>query len=103
MNEQLEELFGKHFNGLHYEDITKEMMFQFAIEYANIKVEAEKQIIREYLEGGGSSKIDVYEWIKAEMMATTDITLDEFEEVLQMWISIKKKELSVAEFEKNYR
>ncbi|HZK20087.1 MAG TPA: hypothetical protein VFC68_05110 [Treponemataceae bacterium] len=51
----------------------------------------------------GSSKIDVYEWIKAEMMAATDITLDEFEEVLQMWISIKKKELSVAEFEKNYR
>lgn len=50
----------------------------------------------------GSSKIDVYEWIKAEMMAATDITLDEFEEVLQMWISIKKKELSIAEFEKNY-
>lgn len=51
----------------------------------------------------GSSKIDVYEWVKAEMMATTDITLDEFEEVLQMWISIKKKELSIAEYEKNYR
>ena len=51
----------------------------------------------------GSSKIDVYEWIKAEMMATTDITLDEFEEVLRMWISIKKKELSIAELEKNYR
>ena len=51
----------------------------------------------------GSSKIDVYEWVKAEMMATTDITLEEFEEVLQMWISIKKKELSIAEFEKNYR
>jgi hypothetical protein len=51
----------------------------------------------------GSSKINVYEWIKAEMMASTDITLDEFEEVLQMWISIKKKELSIAEFEKNYR
>jgi uncharacterized protein YktB (UPF0637 family) len=51
----------------------------------------------------GSSKIDVYEWVKAEMMATTDITLEEFEEVLQMWISIKKKELSIAKFEKNYR
>ena len=51
----------------------------------------------------GSSKIDVYEWIKAEMMVTTDITLDEFEEVLRMWISIKKKELSIAELEKNYR
>ncbi len=50
----------------------------------------------------GSSKIDVYEWIKAEMMATTDITLDEFEEVLQVWISIKKKELSIAEYEKKY-
>lgn len=50
-----------------------------------------------------SSKIDVYEWVKAEMMTTTDITLDEFEEVLQIWISIKKKELSIAEFEKNYR
>jgi hypothetical protein len=50
----------------------------------------------------GSSKLDVYEWIKAEMMATTDITLEEFEEVLQMWINIKKKELSIKEFEKNY-
>ena len=50
-----------------------------------------------------SSKFDVYEWIKAEMMATTDITLEEFEEVLQMWINIKKKELSIAKFEKNYR
>lgn len=51
----------------------------------------------------GGSKIDVYEWIKAEMMTTTDMTLEEFEEVLQMWVSIKKKELSIAEFEKNYR
>ncbi len=51
----------------------------------------------------GSSKIDVYEWVKAEMMSTTDITLDEFEEVLNMWINIKKKELTIAEFEKNYR
>lgn len=51
----------------------------------------------------GSSKIDVYEWTKAEIMATTDITLEEFEEVWQMWINIKKKELSIAKFEKNYR
>lgn len=51
----------------------------------------------------GSSKIDVYEWVKAEMMATNDITLEEFEEALQMWINIKKKELSIKEFEKNYR
>ena len=43
-----------------------------------------------------NSKLDVYEWIKAEMMATTDITLEEFEEVLQMWIRIKEKELSKA-------
>jgi len=51
----------------------------------------------------GSSKLDVYEWIKAEMMATTDITLEEFEELLQMWVNQKKKELSIAKFEKNYR
>ena len=51
----------------------------------------------------GTSKIDVYEWVKAEMMATNDITLEEFEEALQMWINIKKKELSINEFEKNYR
>lgn len=51
----------------------------------------------------GSSKLDVYEWVKAEMMAATNITLEEFEEVLQMWINIKKKELSIKEFEKNYR
>ena len=53
MNDQLEQLFGKHFNGLHYEDITKEMMMKFAVEYANIKVEEEKQTIREYLNGEG--------------------------------------------------
>jgi len=51
--EKLEELFGKHFNGLHYENITKEMMVKFAVDYANIKVESEKQTIREYLEGEG--------------------------------------------------
>ncbi len=44
MNKQLEELFGKHFNGLHYEDITKEMMFKFAVDYVNIKVEVGKQL-----------------------------------------------------------
>jgi len=29
------------------------MMLKFAVDYANIKVEAEKQTIREYLEGEG--------------------------------------------------
>ena len=53
MNEQLEELFGKHFNGLHWEDITKEMMMKFADEYAKLKVEEEKQITREWLEDEG--------------------------------------------------
>ena len=53
MNEQLEGLFSKHFNGLHYEDITKEMMMRFAVEYASMKVEEEKQTIRDYLNGEG--------------------------------------------------
>jgi len=44
-------------------------------------------------------KLDVYEWVKSEMMATTDITLDEFEEVLQIWINNKKKELSIENYE----
>ena len=43
MNEQLEQLFAKHFNGLHYEDITKEMIMKFAVEYANIKKKRSKQ------------------------------------------------------------
>lgn len=35
------------------------------------------------------------------MMATTDLTLEEFEEVLQLCVKIKKKELSIKECEKN--
>jgi len=49
--EELEELFGKHFNGMHWEDITKEMMMKFAEEYAKLKVEEEKECIREMLIG----------------------------------------------------
>lgn len=47
-----------------------------------------------------TNKVDIYEWLKAEMMATTDVTLEEFENVLQQWININKKKLSIAEFEK---
>jgi len=45
-------------------------------------------------------KINVYEWLKTEMMATTDITLEEFEEVLEIWISITKKKIDIEKFEK---
>lgn len=41
----------------------------------------------------GSSNIDIYEWLKAKMMATTDITLNEFEEVLEIWIHQTKKKI----------
>ena len=53
MNEQLEELFGKYFNGMHWEYITKEMMLKFTEGYAKLKVEEEKQAIREFLVGEG--------------------------------------------------
>jgi hypothetical protein len=33
--DKLEELFGKHFNGLHYDDITKEGIMDYAFEVAN--------------------------------------------------------------------
>ena len=33
-----EELFGKHFNGLHYEDITKERIQKYAIDFAKMHV-----------------------------------------------------------------
>lgn len=51
----------------------------------------------------GSSNIDVYEWLKAEMMATTDITLDEFEEVLEIWIHQTKKKIEADKLIENYR
>ncbi len=53
MNEQLEQVFGRHFNGTHYQDITKEMICKFAVDYAHLKVEEEKQSIREFLQSDG--------------------------------------------------
>ena len=37
MRDLSEELFGKHFNGLHYEDITKDMIITFAEELVKVK------------------------------------------------------------------
>lgn len=51
----------------------------------------------------GSSEIDVYEWLKAEMMATTNITLDEFEEVLEIWTHQTKKKIEADKLMENYR
>lgn len=34
------ELFGKHFNGLHYDDITPERIEEYAIEFAKLHIEA---------------------------------------------------------------
>ena len=36
-NEELEYFFGKHFNGLHHEDITKKRIMKFAEDYSNRK------------------------------------------------------------------
>jgi hypothetical protein len=47
-----------------------------------------------------SSKADIYEWVKSEMMIRTDITLEEFEEVVEVWCHDKKKELSIEDHEK---
>lgn len=46
----------------------------------------------------GDFDVNIYEWLKAEMMATTNITLEEFDEVLEIWCNIKRKELSIAKF-----
>ncbi len=35
-----EELFGKHFGGMHFDDITPEMTEKYAIEFAKLHVEA---------------------------------------------------------------
>ena len=51
----------------------------------------------------GSSNIDVYEWIKAKMMVTTNITLDEFEEVLRIWLYQIKKKIEADKLMENYR
>lgn len=45
-NEKLEELFGKHFNGMHYEDITKERVMAYAKECTEAEVKKEKEAIR---------------------------------------------------------
>ena len=50
-----------------------------------------------------SSSFDLKEWLKIELMATSDITLEEFEDAFELWLSRKKKELQIKEFEKNYR
>jgi len=51
----------------------------------------------------GSSNIDVYKWLKAKMMATTNITLEEFEEVLEIWIHQTKKKIEADKLMENYR
>jgi hypothetical protein len=43
LNKEAEELFGKHFNGLHNDDITSNHIFRYAIDLTNSKyVQAEK-------------------------------------------------------------
>lgn len=39
----------------------------------------------------GCSSFNIYEWLKSEMFAGTDITEEEFEEILEIWINIKAK------------
>lgn len=38
MRDLSEELFGKHFNGLHYEDITKDIIISFAEDLVRINI-----------------------------------------------------------------
>ncbi len=84
MNEKLEELFGNHFNGLHYEDITKEMMFDFAVDYANIKVEAEKK----------AKLLSFFEHIQREYKIEADVT---FGEVLKSFEQKKNDCLNIGD------
>lgn len=42
-----EELFGKHFNGMHYDDITSEMIKKYAVEFAKIKVREAVELIKD--------------------------------------------------------
>jgi hypothetical protein len=45
-----EELFGKHFNGLYYDDITSEMIEDYAKEFAKVKCEELLEIVAEKVE-----------------------------------------------------
>lgn len=44
---------------------------------------------------------DVYEWAKGIMKANTDITDEEFDELINGWFNRKLKEISIKEFNKN--
>lgn len=46
-----EELFGKHFNGMHYDDITSEMIKKYAVEFAKIKVREAVELIKDNVDG----------------------------------------------------
>jgi hypothetical protein len=45
-----EDLFGKHFNGLHYDDITNKHIEKYAIEYAEQKCKELLEIVAEKAE-----------------------------------------------------
>ena len=47
-----EELFGKHFNGMHYDDITSEMIKKYAVEFAKIKVREAVELIKDNVDYG---------------------------------------------------
>jgi len=50
-----------------------------------------------------SSSFDLKEWLKCELMATSDITLEEFEDAFNTWLSMYKKKIQIDNFDKNYR
>ena len=50
LNKEAEELFGKHFNGLHYDDITDEMMKDYAIELATTSKHVQSEILKAQIE-----------------------------------------------------
>ena len=62
----LEELFGIHFNGLHYDDITKEGIIKFGVDLAHkvLDLAAENAKCTIFEEVDPNSILQIKDWIK---------------------------------------
>lgn len=76
--------------------------------YFRIGMITEKQyksaliIVKEYIEQSKLSRnsFDVYEFFKSVIFPNSDVTLEEFDEILQLWVSIQNKKLNITEYGK---
>ena len=78
---------------IKYMEITKEQ-YSEALDIVN---QYRVQLRSSY--NGDNANLDVYELVRSEMMANHDITLKEFEDLVDMWVRIKEKEISIKKLQ----